>query len=340
MTDDLTLDPAKAVSTPPGRLERAYARVEPFIPWASLAMSISGAMMVDHHESQGPWVGMAAALGWVVLVLVSVAHRALEKPDAGALHRAARYAVDTATQSIIHLSLLFSAPFYFEACAWTIPQSIFAVIFVSVIAATLWDPICSKIVSHPLGGPLVMAFASFVGWNAALPILGVANKTAVWACSLSVGVAIPVTRYLQGARGPMLRGALLAGVLLPTFLLLGGIRAIPPAPMRVVHAGIGTQVVNRELVDPVKTFAQAPDNVICFTAIRAPRGLKDALEHVWTHNGKEIARIPLDLRGGRRQGFRTWSRLHMSDRATGKLRCDVLTSLGQNLGGTSVRIGN
>ncbi len=340
MTDDLTLEPAASKQKRWSKLERFYERAGPYIPWVSLALSIGGVWAVDHHETQGPWIAGAAALGWVVLVVVNVLHQALEAPTAGTFHKVARFGADWATQSIMHLSLFFSAPFYFEASAWTVAQCAFGVVFIAVTAVTLWDPLCSKVVAHPVGGPLVMAFASFVGWNAALPMLGVANKTAVLASALSVGVAIPIARYLQGARGTMLRGALIAGVLLPTFLLLGGIRAIPPAPLRVVHASIGTQVVERELVDPTLHFKRAPGTLICFTAIRAPLGLKDELEHVWTHNGKVLSRIPLNLRGGRRQGFRTWSRLHVSPRASGMLRCDVLTRLGQNLGGARVRIGS
>jgi len=334
---------SESVPEPPSlsaRFERLYERVERFIPWISLGLSIAGAVAVDRSETRGPWVAAAAALGWVVLVLVSLAHRPHDAATTGALRKLARFATTSASQSLLQLSLFFCAPFYFEASAWTLPQCGFGLVFVAATALTLWDPLCSRVLLHPIGGPFLTAFASFVGWNAALPMLGVSQKTSVWLAAGTVAIALPVTRFVQGARGKLMQGTLLAGALLPTLLFVGGIQAIPPAPLRVMRAALGTRVVERELVDPTLHFAHAPPSVLCFTAIRAPSHLHDVLEHVWIFEGKVLSRIPLKLQGGRRQGFRTWSRLNMSSRAEGLLRCEVRNSLGQALGGASAQVGS
>ncbi len=339
MDDEPALEPVPSGRSLGARFEHLYARVARFIPWLSLGLSIAGAVAVDHSETRGPWVAAAAALSWVVLVLVSVAHRPHDAATTGALLKLARFATTSASQSLLQLSLFFCAPFYFEASTWTLPQWAFGTVFVAVTALTLWDPLCARVLLHAMGGPFLMAFASFVSWNAALPMLGVAQKTSVWLAAGTVALALPITRLMQGARGKRLLGTLLSAVLLPTLLFIGGIRAIPPAPLRVMHAAIGTRIVERELVDPTRHFARAPAAVLCFTAIRAPSTLYDTLEHVWTLDGKVVLRIPLKLHGGRRRGFRTWSRLRLSSRAEGLLRCEVQNSLGQTLGGTSTSIG-
>ncbi len=339
MADAPTPVPTQAPKTEPSRFVSVYSRIEPLMPWLSLALSVVGVVLVDRSEARGPWVAGAAALGWVVLVLVSLAHRSHDAASTGALRTLARFATASASLSLLQLSLFFSGPFYFEASAWTAPQCAFGVVFALTAALTFWDPWCSRVLVHPVGGPVLMAFGSFVGWNAALPMLGFSQRTSVWIAAVGVGVMIPSTRLLQGARGRTLGGALLAGVLIPTILLLGGIRAIPPAPLRVVRAAIGTRVQARELRDRVSRYTTPPAQVVCFTAIRAPLGLHDALDHVWTLNGTVTARVALRLRGGRRRGFRTWSRQRLSPWARGTLRCDVVTKLGQQLGGTSVELG-
>jgi len=122
-------------------------------------------------------------------------------------------------------------------------------------------------------------------------------------------------------------------------LVLGGIAALPPAPLRIVSAKIGTGVSEREPVGVREHFATPPRELVCWTAVRAPRGLKDGLLHVWSHDGSVVRAVPVDVRGGRRAGFRTWSR-HFVGNDRGRYRCDVITTFGQSLGGTTVTIGN
>jgi hypothetical protein len=161
----------------------------------------------------------------------------------------------------------------------------------------------------------------------------------VWAAAGAVSLAIPLVQVLRGVSRRDLGYALGISVLLPLVLWLGGVRALPPAPLRVVQAAIGTRVENRELKDPAPRLKRSPGGLVCFTAIQAPMGLKEQLTHVWRHDGEITQRIPLNVKGGRKRGFRTWSRLPISMRAEGKFRCDVVTSLGQTLGGASMTIG-
>jgi len=55
---------------------------------------------------------------------------------------------------------------------------------------------------------------------------------------------------------------------------------------------------------------------------------------VWTRNGAVVARIPLSpVRGGRADGFRTWSRrTGLRPPLAGRYRVDVVTASGQLIG--------
>jgi hypothetical protein len=330
-------EPAKEES----RWAALYARVAPFIPWFSLVGGIVGAVWMDRRESQAPLIAAGSAASWVGLVIGSLLHRKYhhQARETGAFKKALRFTTLATNQSLVQLSLFFCAPFYVAAFVWTPLEVVFAVLFVLAVVASLWDPLTEYALLHPAWGPLLLAFSSFVAWNAVLPMLGVPHRIGVWAAAGAVSLAIPLVQVLRGVSRRDLAYALGVAVLLPLVLWLGGVRALPPAPLRVVQAAIGTHVENRQLKDPKPSFKRSPGALVCFTAIQAPMGLKDQLTHVWRHDGEITQTIPLTVKGGRKLGFRTWSRLPISMRAEGKYRCDVVTTLGQTLGGASVTIG-
>ena len=84
---------------------------------------------------------------------------------------------------------------------------------------------------------------------------------------------------------------------------------------------------------PVRRIRQADlaQGVIAFAAIRAPAGLSQEVVFEWRHNG-ERERIPIEIQGGRADGFRAYSRKQAfpADSA-GLWTVDVLTPQAQLL---------
>jgi hypothetical protein len=319
-----------------------WVRITPWVSWFSLAGGIVGAVWMDRRESQAPWIAAGTAGSWVGLVVASLLHR--KRADAqprqtGAFKRALRFTTFATNQSLVQLSLFFCAPFYVQAFVWTPLEVLFGALFVLAVVASLWDPLCLYVLLHPALGPLLLAFSSFVAWNAVLPMLGVPHRIGVWAAAGAVSLAIPLVQVVRGGTRRELLWSLGVAALLPLVLAIGGVRALPPAPLNLVQAAIGTRVAERTLVDPTTRFKRSPGSLICFTAIQAPTGLKEKLAHVWRRDGEITQRIPLDVRGGRKAGFRTWSRLPLGKGARGTFRCDVVTTLGQTLGGAEATIG-
>jgi hypothetical protein len=316
---------------------------ERIFPWLSLAVSTTGVTMMERSESRGAMIAIVAAVSWLAFVVVALLHRPRAPEDlrkTGQFQRYLRFTSTFANQSLIHYSLLFSAPFYLEACAFTPLQCVFAVLFALAVVIASWDPWCARVLLNPLLGSLLLAFASFVGWNAALPMLGVPHRVSIWASAAAVGIGIPLVNLVSGVTGARRSWALVIGASLPLLLILGAVQAIPPAPLRLVAGRIGTGIEQREAVGVKAHFEVAPSELVCWTAIRAPRGLKDGLLHVWSIDGTMLRALPVDVLGGRRAGFRTWSRQRIDARAHGRYRCEVITTLGQSLGGVSVTIGS
>ena len=330
---------------PRGRL--SWLRpLEPWLrrlsPWISLLFSVGGAAYMDRSQERGSLIVGSAALGFVALTLLGLAHRPRAGEPGGrgpALHGVMRFASAATSQTLVQTCLFFSGPFYLQASAFTPAQSLFLAVFALAALISAWDPWCVRALLHPLIGPALSAFASFVAWNAALPMLGMPHRRALWLSAGLVSVLSPLVYLLRerGQPGRVLR--VLACALLPLALAAFGVRALPAAPLKVVDIGIGSEISERALLGRAEKLAEAPAKLWCYSAIFAPRGLKDELLHVWKRNGRELNHIALAVRGGRRLGFRTWSYLPLPRGARGEYQCQVRTELGQTLGVSALRIG-
>ena len=310
-------------------------------PWVSLIGSVIGAAYMDRSQEQGGWIVFWAALGFVALVVVGVTHRPRgDLPDEpGRWQQLVRFTTAATSQSLIQTSLFFSGPFYLEACAFTPAQCLFVAAFVIAVVVSSWDDWHVWAMLHPLWGPALLSFSSFCAWNAALPMLGMPHRRAIWWAAGAVSVLVPTLQILQGTRGVRRIELLLAGALLPLAMAAFGVRALPAAPLKLVDSGIGTGVVERALLGKAQHFDQPPERLWCLTAISAPRGLSEDLVHIWSHDGEELSRIVLEVRGGRKLGFRTWSKQPLPHAAHGVYQCEVRTGLGQTLGVNRVSIG-
>lgn len=73
--------------------------------------------------------------------------------------------------------------------------------------------------------------------------------------------------------------------------------------LQVTRAVVATGVEDREPVGADSTFGVAAGTLFFYTVFEGDFGERD-VEHVWIHDGEEIARVPLTVRGPR---WRTWS---------------------------------
>ena len=135
-----------------------------------------------------------------------------------------------------------------------------------------------------------------------------------------------------------LKAALLAG--LAMLAVWYGRALVPPAPLFLARAVAARAVVMLEPVDvieggriPAATVA-AWGELAAYTAVYAPSGLHQGIQHVWRRNGEPVARIPLSpVRGGRSEGFRTYShRQGLKPPLDGRYAVDVVTASGQLIG--------
>lgn len=324
------------------RLVRLFHRV---FPWASLAVGIYGALMMDRTPRRGAIVAIVAVASWVIFPIVLWLGRRRERAaEVGAVVRGAHATTLLVSQSSIHLQLYFALPFYFDAFAATAAHAAFVAVLCLCALASLWDPLTEWLLLRARFGLALPAFSSFVVLAAVLPGLGFSNGGSLWLAAAGAGLGLPLWVVIEHVRGEALLRPLLVAVaiaaVIPTALWLGAARAVPAVPMELRRAEIGTRMNGRELADPRERFDRVPGQMVCATAIYAPFGVKDELLHVWRKDGVVMDRIELDIRGGREDGFRTWSIKHnFGDDPAGEWSCAVETAMGQFLGARTVVVG-
>jgi hypothetical protein len=297
-------------------------RLRPFLPWFSLAFGVFSAVTMDRSPRRAWLVALAAGGGWLLLGACAL----VERVDGARLGRfgallvkALRGSTFFAAQSLMQLCFFFALPFFVQATAvpahWP-----FVALLIAASLLTLWDPLHAASVRHPLAGAALQAFATFVALDCVLPILGFSNRSGLLLAAAGTAIGLPLAAALgsearQQRRRRALRG-LGVGVALMVVLALGGARLVPPAPLRLTQAAIDASTAAQELR--------------CETAIAAPRGLRETLRHVWSHDGARRAEVELEVTGGRLRGFRTWSTKRAPE--PGRWTCAVETELGQTLG--------
>jgi len=312
------------------------------LPWVSLAFGIAGAFVMDRGPDKA-WLIAVAAIGiWIVVVGLRFVSR-YERPSLVGAPKVfvatARLSLLFASQGLMQLTLFFALPFFFYAAALDVGHALFLLMLSGMSAISLWDPLTERLLRHPLLAAALPAFGSFAALTAVLPALGISTHISLWIAVASATVGFPVLAAASAEPGRRLRPIAIASALsliFPVLMYFGAARIVPAAPLRLVRAEIGTAIAQKWVKEGVRELTHVPAPLHCATAIASPLGLHDRLVHVWRKDGKERARIELNIVGGRKQGFRTHSRI--SPGAPGKYKCTVQTASGQILGSRSVKI--
>lgn len=324
---------------PAGFLARIIARLAAIFPWASLVLSLASAFMMKREQADARLIAVVAALAFVGMLAMSLALSAIERHSArGWIKDLARFSLTALNQNILQLCLYFALPFYLASAAFTFAQTIFIGLLLLSALIVSWDPFCERALESGLFRPVLTAFVSFAALAMVFPMLGVAQGTSLYLAAFIVAILTPLSRYLELGRErfPVYTAAISAAF--PILLFLGFAKAIPPAPLSLSSFGIGAGVEARELIGEAKRFDAGTRRLFCYSAIVAPLGLKEEFEHVWTIGERQSPPIVLSVSGGRKEGFRTWSRHQLPPAFTGKISCEVRTRGGQILGKKTVKI--
>jgi len=289
-------------------------------------------------------VGYLLLLWLLVAVLVQV-RGTLEASEHRA-HRLVLTATEYSIQTLYHGVLLFLLPAYWAATTLTSPNVVYLLLLVGLTLLATIDPWYRAIVHpRPWFGYVFFLVSMFGALNLALPLVGLppflSLLIAAW---LSVVLLTPAVcrargwRWIHGLTVTWLVGLVVAGAvgLRPIF--------IAPAPLFLASTDLDWTVGTVDSLQPVPRAIRAADlqqrGLVARTAIYAPAGLRQPVQHVWRQEGRIINVVRLTpVQGGRREGFRTFSRkTSFPASPAGRWVVDVMTESGQLIGRMRFRV--
>lgn len=321
-----------------------WARWRHAIALFSFGLGVASFMLFERQERVAQTLVILLPLSWL---LVGLEPWLLKLAERGRLSGWSPLLLTWLTQGLHQESFFFTLPFFLASTTWLSAQSAFIGLLMLAALGSMIDPFYFK---HVLRKRWLLwgfhAAAGFITVLAAAPMLW--QLTTLQSLMLAAGclalLSIPAWASALNRLGPV--RWLLAiglGLLLGCAVLLFR-SAIPPATLRVSQALVTAQVdVSSKTPGPALRTIDSADihaeGLYAWTAIRAPRGLAERVEHHWIHEGEIVDRIAMEIHGGREQGYRAWTHKQAFPAdPRGDWQVRVVTEGGQLIGLTRFQV--
>lgn len=314
----------------------------------SLASLVGGFLTLFVFRRELPhvrWIVGYIVLVWLLFAILAQVRQALAGSERRS-HRLVVTAFDYTIQTLYHGLLLFVLPPYYASTTLTSANVLFLALLVALALLATFDP-WYQVVVHPrpwMGGVFFIV-STFAALNVALPLVGFPP---FFGLLLSAWLAVvALTPAIRRATGVAWRTALAVtglAALAATGVAGLGRWLIPPAPLALARATLARSVAGVEPVGAITGTITSGElragGLVAYTAVLAPAGLRQPIAHVWRHEGQVLNVVGLSpVRGGRREGFRTYSRkTAFPSNPVGRWHVDVVTSSGQLIGRLTFRV--
>ena len=318
------------------RLLELMKRYPGVIALGGFVSGVGSFILVDRQQGLATWIAVIMLVSWVWLMLENTLTQLFTKVFNKEIPQPLlRYA----TQMIHQESLFFILPFFFITTTWNSGQLIFTGLLGAAALISIIDPLYYKWLAPRRWLFLALhTLTLFAVLLTALPII--LHLTTAQSFKLALGIAMLLSFPSLASSFPIRhwRGAVM---LLGMTLAIGAagwlLRSwVPPATLWMTEVAISTELQDRtpgDSLDEVSASQLRGTGLYAFTAINAPRGLNERIYHVWKLNGKEVDRIALDIRGGRKEGYRAWThKQNFPPNPVGRWQVRVLTEDGQVIG--------
>ncbi|MCW3149890.1 DUF2914 domain-containing protein [Stutzerimonas stutzeri] len=320
------------------QLSRLVRRYPGTIALFGFCSGLASFLLVERHAGLAKGIALIMLISWVWLALEQSLRRNLKRWFGWQIPAPLlRYA----TQMVHQESLFFIIPFFAITTTWNSGQALFTGLLGVAALVSLIDPLYYRWLAPRrwiyLGFHALTLFAVLL---TALPIM--LHLSTPQSYQLALAVAVVLALPSLGSLFTQWSWRSLLGVLVLAAALGGagwlGRTWVPPATLWLTDVAVTVSLDDRQR-KPGKSLrqlstAELHDNgLYAFTAINAPRGLKERIYHEWLHNGRKVDRIALDISGGREAGYRAWThKRNFPARPAGKWRVRVVTEAGQMIG--------
>lgn len=305
---------------------------------------IASFVLVERHAGLAKVIAVIMLVSWLWLMLENSLRLGLERWFGWKVPPPLlRYV----TQMVHQESLFFIIPFFFITTTWNSGQSVFTVLLGVAALISLVDPLYYKWLAPRRWVYLSFhALTLFAVLLTALPIIFHLTTPQSYQLALGIAVALALPS-LSGLFATWNWRSVLGMLALASVVGVAGWMGrtwVPPATLWLTDVAVTTTLddASRKPGNRLRQLTNQQlhgNGLYAFTAINAPRGLKERIYHEWTHNGRRFDRIPLDISGGREAGYRAWThKRNFPEHAEGRWRVRVVTEAGQMIGMLRFRV--
>jgi hypothetical protein len=301
-------------------------------------------LLVERHAGLARVIALVMLASWVWLTLENLLRDCLARRFG---LRVPPLLLRYLTQLVHQESLFFVLPFFAVTTAWNSAQSLFTGLLGLAALVAITDPLYYRALAPRRG--LYLAYHGltlFAVLLVTLPLILHLSTAQSYPLALAIATLLSLASLHGRLRAARWRRSLALVALLLALAAAGWLlRAwVPPATLWMTDMQVSQRFDTRQRVpgaplQRIDTATLRAQGLYAFSAISAPRGLNERIEHVWLHEGVEIDRITLQIRGGREQGYRAWShKLRFPAQPTGRWQVRVQTAGGQLLGTLRFRV--
>jgi hypothetical protein len=314
------------------------------ISLASLAGGLLTLFVFRRGLERAAWLVGYLLLLWLLFGVATQVRQAFLAAENRA-RRLVATALDYTIQTLYHGILLFLIPAYYASTTFTSLNAGFFLLLVALAVLATFDPWYSALVHpRPWLGYVFFLVSTFGALNVALPLVGVPPHLALMASAALAVLALAPAACRRGWGWRSGLGITTAAAVLAAALAHGWRAAVPPAPLSLARAALAWDTGTLDSLEPLAGAIPAGElhrrGLLAYTAIYAPAGLTQPVRHVWRREGDVVNVVDLSpVRGGRRDGFRTFSRkTNFPADSTGRWSVDVATGSGQLIGRLRFRV--
>ncbi|NAT53622.1 DUF5924 family protein, partial [Pseudomonas syringae] len=235
----------------------------------------------------------------------------------------------------------FVLPFFFITTTWNSGQAVFTAALGAAGLISIIDPLYYKWLAPKRWLFMTLhTLTLFAALLTALPIILHLTTAESYKLALGVAMLLSVPSLMSTFALNTWRNAL---TVITMILAIGAagwlLRSwVPPATLWLTEVAVSPDFDNKnrtpgDSISLISVKQLRNGGLYAYTAINAPRGLDERIYHVWWHEGKEMDRIALDIHGGRKEGYRAWTRKQsFPEDVAGRWQVRVLTEDGQMIG--------
>ena len=324
------------------KLIRRTLKIAERHPWIiPLFGFISGAasfLLVERKQEQfAQLISILMLAGWVWIALENLLQRGISQWFGIRLPSVVfRYI----SQLIHQESLFFVIPFFFITTAWNTGQVVFTSVLIAAALVSIIDPIYY----HWLAARRWLYFCFhgvtlFAALLTALPLIFHLPTPQSYLWSLGIAVLLTCPGLVRSMTVVWWKRVAAIAILIVCATGFGVLVHpwIPPASLWLTKVAITDRIDNRERAPQQQfktiTSTQLHAGIYAYTAIHAPRGLRERIYHQWIHDGKKFDKIALNISGGNDQGYQTWThKTNFPKDAAGDWQIQVVTEANQIIG--------